>query len=77
MPNDTDPDLKLLLARAFDQAWQRYYQPGNLTLSRDIARAELAKRLVQVSKDGIGDEGTLAQAGLDHLRELTLRNADD
>ncbi len=74
MPDDiSDEDLTLLLARAFDRAWNRYYQPGNLTLSRVIVRIELAKRLVQLSKEGVRDEGMLAQSGLDYLRELTIR----
>ena len=45
---------------------------GNLTVNRDVARTELARRLVQLSKERVRDEGTLAQGGLDHLRELTL-----
>lgn len=61
------------LARAFDRAWDNYYKSGRLNLSRDIARTELARRLVQLSKDGVRDEGKLTQAGLSHLRELTLR----
>ena len=74
MPNDTsDQDIRLSLARAFDRAWQGYYRSGKLTVSRDIARTELARRLVELSREGVQDEGTLAQAGLNHLRELTLR----
>lgn len=74
MPNDIpDQDIRLSLARAFDRAWDGYYRSGNLTVSRDVARTELAKRLVQLSREGIRDEGKLVQAGLSHLRELTLR----
>ena len=74
MPNDTsDQDIRLSLARAFDRAWQGYYRSGKLTVSRDIARTELARRLVQLSKEGIRDEGSLAQAGLSHLRQLALK----
>ena len=71
MPND-DQDIRRSLARAFDRAWESYYRSG-LTVSQDAARTELAKRLVQLSKEGIQDEGYLAQAGLSHLRELTLK----
>lgn len=64
----------MALARAFDRAWDGYYRSAKLTVSRDIARTELARRLVQVSKDGIQDEETLARAGLNHLREMTRRS---
>ena len=74
MPNDTsDQDIRLSLARAFDRAWGRYYRSGRLTVSQDIARTELARRLVQLSKEGIRDEGSLVQAGLSHLRQLALK----
>ena len=74
MPKDIlDQNIRLSLARAFDRAWNRYYQPGNLTVSRDIARTELAKRLVQLSREGVRDEAKLVQDGLNYLRELTLR----
>jgi hypothetical protein len=74
MPNDiSDRDIRLSLARAFDRAWDGYYRSGKLTVSRDLARTELARRLVQLSREGVKDEGALATAGLYHLRELTLR----
>jgi hypothetical protein len=72
MPND-DQDIRRSLARAFDRAWDGYYRSGRLTVSRDIARTELARRLVQLSKEGIRDEGRLAEAGLTHLRQLALQ----
>ena len=72
MPND-DQDIRRSLARAFDRAWEGYYRSGRLTVSQDVARTELAKRLVQLSKEGIRDEGHLAQAGLSHLSQLTLK----
>jgi hypothetical protein len=74
MPNDnSDQDIRLSLARAFDRAWDGYYRSGRLTVSQDIARTELARRLVQLSKEGVRDEASLAQAGLSHLHELTLK----
>jgi hypothetical protein len=74
MPNDnSDQDIRLSLARVFDRAWGRYYRAGRLTVGEDVARTELAKRLVQLSKEGIRDEGSLVQAGLSHLRQLTLK----
>ena len=54
MPNDNaDHDIRQSLARAFDRAWAAYYRPGRQTLSEDIARTELARRLVQLSKAGV------------------------
>jgi hypothetical protein len=72
MPND-DQDIRRSLARAFDRAWDGYYRSGRLTVSQDVARTELARRLVQLSNEGVRDEGNLAKAGLGHLRQLTLK----
>jgi hypothetical protein len=71
MPNDiSDQDIRLSLARAFDRAWEGYYRSGRLTVSRDIARTELARRLVQLSKEGIRDEGRLVQG---HKSQVDIR----
>jgi hypothetical protein len=72
MPDD-DQDIRKSLARALDRAWGSYYRSGQLTVGQDIARTELARRLVELSKEGIRDEGRLAEAGLSHLRQLTLK----
>ena len=72
MPND-DQDIRRSLAKAFDRAWDGYYRSGRLTVGQDVARTELARRLVQLSKEGVRDEGSLAEAGLHHLRQLTLK----
>ena len=69
----SDLDIKRVLASAFDRAWERYYRSGRLTISRNVARSELARRLVQLSKDGVRDEEKLAKAGLSHLRQLTFK----
>lgn len=71
MPNE-DHDIRRSLARAFDRAWDSYYRSGRLTVSQDVARTELARRLVELSKQGVRDEGSLTKAGLSHLRQLTL-----
>jgi hypothetical protein len=72
MPNHiSDQDIRRSLARAFDRAWDSYYRSGRVTVSQDIARTELARRLV--AKEGVRDEGSLAKAGLSHLRQLTLK----
>jgi hypothetical protein len=72
MTANDDQDIRRSLARAFDRAWGSYYRSGQLTVGQDIARTELARRLVELSKEGIRDEGRLAEAGLSHLRQLTF-----
>jgi hypothetical protein len=67
------PEITQLLARAFDQAWARYYRPGRVTMSADMARSALAKHLVEMAKGGILDKGELAAAGLLHLNHLCLK----
>jgi hypothetical protein len=71
--NMTDLDTGRSLARAYDRVWELYYRSGALTLTRDVARAELARRLVQLSKEGVRDQASLSRAALAHLRKLTLR----
>jgi hypothetical protein len=70
MPND-DQDIRQSLARAFDRAWDGYYRSGRLTVGQDVARTELARLLVQLSKEGVSGEDRLASAGLIHLRQLS------
>ena len=76
MTGNDDQDIRKSLARAFDRAWGGYYRSGQLTVGRDVARTELARRLVQLSKEGIRDEGRLAEAGLRHLQQLPLRGGE-
>ena len=71
MPDD-DQDIRKSLARAFDRAWESYYRSGRVTVCQDIARTELARRLVQLSKEGVSGEERLASAGLIHLCQLAL-----
>src|ERR1700712_5720678 len=67
-----DPDeTTLLLARAFDRAWARYYRPGRATIAAEVARPALATHLVEMAKDGTIDEGALAAGGLLHLISMT------
>ena len=65
-----DQDIRMSLARAFDRAWDSYYRSGRLAVSQDLARTELARRLVQLSKEGLSDEDRLAKAALSHLCQL-------
>jgi hypothetical protein len=71
MPDD-DQDIRQSLARAFDRAWESYYRSGRVTVSQDVARTELARRLVQLSKEGVSGEDRLASAGLIYLCQLSL-----
>ena len=68
-----DLELKLLLARAFDRAWDEYYRTGRPTVEAAHARPALARRLVSLSKEGVHDENRLAIGGLIHLRLLAVR----
>jgi hypothetical protein len=66
-----DPEMTLLLARAFDRAWDRYYRPGRVTIAPEIARPALAAHLVEMAKAGTVDEGALAAGGLLQLISIT------
>ena len=77
MPNDNSyQDAKWPLARAFDRAWDVYYRPGRLTLGPDIARTELARRLVELWKEGVRDEKSLVERGLSYLDQIALIDAE-
>jgi hypothetical protein len=67
-----DEELKLLLARAFDRAWSRYYRPGRVTIPAELARTALANHLVHVAKNGVTDEDQLVARSLMHLISLAL-----
>ncbi len=75
MPHPFDPELKIVLARAFDRVWATYYRPGRLTISQDSARLTLAKHLVQMAKDGVSEEDVLAEGGLSYLNSLTSEDS--
>jgi hypothetical protein len=65
-------DLTLVLARAFDRAFERYYLPGRSgRISEEIARPALARHLVAMAKEGVTDEDGLAAGGLLHLISLS------
>ncbi|WP_156927781.1 hypothetical protein [Bradyrhizobium sp. Tv2a-2] len=62
----------MLLARAFDLAWERYYTAGQeQTLSKEVARRQLAAFLVEMLKSGVREEEPLAACGVLHLISLT------
>ena len=73
MSEPIDRDLTVLLARAFDLAWEQYYGPnGDAPLPEGIARPALAKFLVEMAKSGIKEESALAASGVLHLVALTM-----
>jgi hypothetical protein len=73
MSEPIDPEFTLLLARAFDLAWEQYYGPDYAgSLSEEIARPELAKHLVEMAKSGVKEEEALAACGVLHLVALTM-----
>lgn len=63
-----DQEIRKSLATAFDRAWDEYYRSNKKTANLDVARTELARRMVQLSKEGVQDEGLLARAGLRSLQ---------
>jgi len=69
-----EPIDKLLLARAFDLAWEQFYgsSVNSAPLPEDIARPALAKFLVDMAKSGVREENALAAAGVLHLVALTM-----
>jgi hypothetical protein len=65
-------EFRLLLARAFDRAWKRYYRSSRIgAISASVARNELAKHLIGLAKEGLVSEDALAEGGLLHLLSLT------
>jgi hypothetical protein len=69
-----EQDVKKSLARAFDRAWHGYYRAGRVTISQDVARTELARKLVQLSREGVRDEWRLSAAALIHLHDITPKD---
>jgi hypothetical protein len=72
MSERVDDELKLVLARAFDRAWKRYYRPSRTgVIAASIARPSLAKHLIALAKEGSISSDALAEGGLLHLLSLT------
>jgi hypothetical protein len=73
MSEPVDREFALLLARAFDLAWELYYGPENDgPLPPDTARPALAKFLVDMANSGVREEKALAASGILHLVALTM-----
>jgi hypothetical protein len=72
MSEGAGDEFKLLLARAFDRAWKRYYRPSRIgAISASAARPALAKHLIASAKEGAVSVDALAEGGLLHLVSLT------
>jgi hypothetical protein len=73
MPPPSDRrEIIVLLARAFDRAWNGYFRPGRLvTVPEDAARKALATLLAKLAQEGISDEDSLAESGMKHLVSIT------
>jgi hypothetical protein len=77
MSGPADDELKLLLARAFDRAWNRYYRPSRVgAISASDARPALAKHLIALAREGVVSVSALAEGGLLHLISLTPEAQD-
>jgi hypothetical protein len=65
-------EVTMLLARAFDLAWERYYAAGQgPVVPQEVARSKLAAFLVEMEKSGVREEAALAACGVLHLIGLT------
>lgn len=73
-PFDVSDDLKQVMARAFDRAWERFARPG-IVIDTDTMRTALARHIVGMVRDGETDEGRLSAGGFVHLTALQRRGA--
>ena len=65
-------EFKLLLARAFDRAWKRYYRPSRIgAISASVARPALARHLIALAREGVVSLDPLTEGGFLHLVSLT------
>jgi hypothetical protein len=72
MPERADDELKLLLARAFDRAWKRYFRPSRSdAISEIVVRPALARHLIALAKEGVVSLDALAEGGYLHLVSIT------
>ena len=72
MSEEAVDEFKLLLARAFDRAWKRYYRPSRVgSISASVARPALAKHLIMLAKEGVVSFDALAEGGFLHLVSIT------
>jgi len=67
---DMNDEQKLILARAFDVAWQRFIEREGADADTDDNRKRLARRIVALAKSGDFDEERLGESGLIYLSVL-------
>jgi hypothetical protein len=67
---DMNDEQKLILARAFDAAWQRFIEREGADADTDDNRKRLARRIVALAKSGDFDEERLGESGLIYLSVL-------
>ena len=74
MPNlpEISDDLRLVMARAFDKAWERFARPG-IVIDTETMRAALARHIVTMVREGETDEGRLSAGGFLQLSSLRTR----
>jgi hypothetical protein len=63
-------DLKLTLARAFDQAWEEFVRTEGAIADTPENRGSLAARIVVLARSGETDEAQMGSASLIYLRAL-------
>jgi len=67
-PAPLDHETILLLARAFDQAWDRHMDEMPMELDARSRQIELAKHIVAMARAGEQDENRLSMRGYMKLR---------
>jgi hypothetical protein len=67
---EINDDTKLMMARAFDWAWERFIANEGAAAETDDNRKRLALHIVEAAKRGGQNETQLAEGGLIHLSVL-------
>jgi hypothetical protein len=73
-PPEISDDLRLVMARAFDKAWDRFARP-RMVIDAETMRSALAQHIVAMVRDGETDEGRLSASGFLQLSALRGRNS--
>jgi hypothetical protein len=76
-PGAFDPDAIRILVAAFDKAWQSVQASGatfDTDAAAEIARAVLAKHIIEAAKQGERDQRRLRDGALVSLAQSNLRS---
>lgn len=76
-PGAFDPDAIRILVAAFDKAWQSVQASGAIfdtDAAAEIARAVLAKHIIEAAKQGERDQRRLRDGALVSLAQSNLRS---